>query len=194
MIKKAPADYPLHELIQNRWSPRAFSQQPISTDHLHILFEAARWAPSSNNEQPWLFVYASKEEPAEFETILHCLKESNQFWARTAPVLVITAAKTLFDQNGKPNRHAWYDVGQAISYLTLQAMALGIYCHQMGGFFPALAQKTLNIPADYEPVTAIALGYPGDLVILSDELRIRETAPRFRRKQTEFVFRGQYKK
>ncbi len=192
MIKKAPADYQIHELIQDRWSPRAFSARAITAGDLTILFEAARWAPSSNNEQPWLFIYATQETPEEYATILRCLRESNQLWARTAPVLIITAAKTTFDQTGKPNRHAWYDVGQAVSYLTIQAMSLGIYCHQMAGFFPAQAQESLNIPIVYEPVTAIALGYPDEPTLLSEELRIRETAPRFRHKQTQFVFYGKF--
>ena len=194
MEKLAPIDYPIHSLLVRRWSPTAFSDRPILDEDLQKLFEAARWAPSCFNEQPWNFVYASKENSVEYKKILDCLAEKNQLWAKTAPILVITVARMEFDRNGKSNQWAWYDVGQAVGYLTLQAMSLGIYCHQMAGFSKVSAKEILQIPKGFEPVSAVALGYIGDPDILPEDLRIRNNAPRFRKKQKEFIFKGSFGK
>jgi nitroreductase len=190
--KIAPADYPVLDLIARRWSPRAFSNRSVSEDDLHRLFEAARWAPSNYNEQPYRFFYATKADTEFYHLILSCLSEKNQSWARTAPVLLITAAKLTFDHNGKPNRHAWYDVGQAVSYLTFQAMSMGIFVHQMAGFSATHAREVLNLPQEIEPVTAVAIGYPGDPDELPEKYQIKERAPRFRHRQDEFVLTGKY--
>ena len=194
MEKIAPVDYPVHKLIRQRWSPRAFSDKTISNENLNSLFEAARWAPSSFNEQPWFFSYARKEDSTKFKLILNCLSEKNQLWAKTAPLLMVTIAKTAFDHNGKPNPHAWHDVGQAISSFTLQAMSLGIYCHQMAGFSRSQISDNLQIPNGFEPVSAVAIGYLGDSDNLTEDQQIRERVPRFRKKQTEFVFSGIFPK
>lgn len=193
MEKLAPIDYPIHPLLTKRWSPIAFSDQTISDEEMQQLFEAARWAPSCFNEQPWNFVFASKKNIEYYKNILDCLSEKNQIWAKTAPILMITIAKLDFDHNGKPNRWSWYDVGQAMSHLTFQAMSMGIYCHQMAGFSKSSAKGSLNIPEGFEPISAVALGYIGDQSVLPEDLQIRNNAPRFRKKQDEFIFKGNYR-
>src|SRR2546425_12923585 len=117
MEKPAPTEYPITEILRRRWSPRAFSDRIVEPEKLQSLFEAARWAPSSFNEQPWYFVMATKEKPEEHARLLSCLAESNQRWARRAPVLMVSVAKLNFDRTGKPNRHAFYDVGMAAGKL-----------------------------------------------------------------------------
>ena len=194
MEKLAPLNYPIHSILEKRWSPIAFSNQTISDEDLQQLFEAARWAPSCFNEQPWNFVFAIKKNIEDYENILNCLSEKNQIWAKTAPILMITVAKMEFDHNGKPNRWSWYDVGRAMSYLTFQAMSMGIYCHQMAGFSKSSTKESLNIPEGFEPVSAVALGYIDDQIILPEDLQIRNNAPRFRKKQDEFAFNGNFGK
>jgi nitroreductase len=193
MEKPASVDHPIHELIRNRWSPRAFSNRSISEQELCSLFEAARWAPSCFNEQPWDFIVAKKDDPHGFSKMLECLTERNQGWAKEASVLIIAVAKMNFDHNGSPNRHAFYDTGQAVAGLTVQATALGIQVHQMAGFSPDQARKVYTIPPGHEALTAIALGYPGDVKTLPGPLRKAELADRARRPLFEFVFSGSWK-
>ena len=178
----ALSESPLHELIACRWSPRRFSARPIEPEKLRSLFEAARWAPSSYNQQPWSFVVARRQDPESFERLLSLLTPPNAAWARTAPVLAISVAQLAFDHNGQPNRHAWHDVGQAAAYLTLQATALGLSVHQMAGFDAVRARELLAIPAGYEPVAALALGY-------ADE---PAPATRTRRPASDFVHSGKW--
>ena len=125
---------PVHELILARRSPRAFSSRPVEPEKLRSVFEAARWAASSVNEQPWSFVVAVRGEGDAFERLLATLTESNQRWATRAPVLVLSLARTRFTRNGKLNRHALHDLGMAFQSLALQAVALGLVVHPMGGF------------------------------------------------------------
>ncbi|MGH7236266.1 MAG: nitroreductase family protein, partial [Nitrospiraceae bacterium] len=134
MDKPAQAQYPIHDLLQKRWSPRAFSGRAVEADKLRILFEAARWAPSSFNEQPWSFIVATKDDQANFDRLLRCLLEGNRAWARHAPVLRLSVAKLRFEEDGEPNRHAFHDVGLAVENLVIQATALGLVVHQMAGF------------------------------------------------------------
>ena len=190
MEKPAPADVSIHDLIARRWSPRAFADRPVSPDVLRQLFEAARWAASSNNDQPWFYLVAGRENPAEFQKMLACLVEFNQGWAKAAPVLAISVARSNFAQDGSPNGHARHDVGAASALLCIQATALGLAVHQMAGFDAALARKTYGIPAEYEPVAAMAIGYAGDPASLPQKLRERETAPRARKPVSDFVFSG----
>lgn len=190
MAKPAATDHPVNELIQRRWSPRAFADRPVEEADLRSLFEAARWAPSSSNEQPWRFIVARREERAEFERLLACLTASNQRWAKSAAVLVLSATRMTFERNGKPNRHAFHDVGLAASQLVLQATSMGMVVHQMAGFDVEKARQTYEIPPEFEPVTAIAMGYVGAPDTLPDDLRERELAPRERRPQSETVFSG----
>src|SRR5213593_4411938 len=120
MDKLAQAQYPIHDLLQKRWSPRAFSAQPVESDKLRSLWEAARWAPSSYNEQPWSFIVATKEDPAEHARLLSCLVEGNIQWAQHAPVLMVSVAKLYFDEDHERNRHAFHDVGLAAANLVIQ--------------------------------------------------------------------------
>jgi nitroreductase len=190
MEKIAETQVPIHELIRRRWSPRAFSELPVGPDKLLSLFEAARWAASSNNEQPWAFLVATQEDPQNYADMLSVLVDFNRSWANKAPVLVLTLAHTQFEKDGKPNRHAFYDLGQAAANLALQATALGLTAHQMAGFNVEAARERFAVPAGWEPVSMIALGYPGDPDSLTEKLRQRETAQRQRKPLESFVFSG----
>ena len=188
MQKPATTDHPVHDLIRERWSPRAFSRKPVPRDILRSLFEAARWAPSSNNEQPWAFLVATQEDPTFHAQMLSTLVEFNQVWARHAPVLAIAVSKLAFARNGKPNRNAFYDTGAAVAYLTTEATARGLFVHQMAGFDSQKAIELLSIPSGWEPIAALVIGYPGEPDSLPDHpLRERELAPRSRKPLSEFV-------
>jgi nitroreductase len=193
MIEK-PADtgVPVHDLIRRRWSPRAFADRMVERGKLHSLFEAARWAPSSYNEQPWRFIVCPRDNPADHERFLSYLADGNIPWARQAPVLALSAAKTRFTHNDRPNRHALHDVGLAVENLVIQATALGLAVHQMAGYDATKARALFGIPDDYEPVAAIAMGYQGDPDRLPPSLRDRETAPRTRKPLDEIVFGGRW--
>ncbi|BAZ33533.1 nitroreductase (plasmid) [Cylindrospermum sp. NIES-4074] len=189
--KLAQTEYPVHDFIRSRWSPRAFADRPVEQDKLLSLLEAARWAPSSYNYQPWSFIVATKENSTEYDRLLSTLVEFNQGWAKNAPVLIIAVAQTLTD-DGKTNRHAFHDVGLAIENLVFQATALGLYVHQIAGFNVDIARKEYQIPDGYEPATALTVGYIGDPQNLNDGLRERELAPRVRKSLKEFVFTGKW--
>jgi nitroreductase len=188
MEKPAHAEAELHELIRRRWSPRAFADRPVEPAKLHTLFEAARWAPSCYNEQPWSFLVATKEQQTAYDEIFASLVPGNQAWAGTAPVLAISVAKRHFEKNGKPNPHYWHDVGLAMGNLCLQATDLGLFVHQMMGFSADRVRQSFSVPEGHEPVAAIAIGYAGDPAMLPDGLREREVAPRERRPMESFVF------
>jgi nitroreductase len=190
--KSADTQYPINDLLQQRWSPLAFSEQMVDPEKLCSVLEAARWAASSYNEQPWSFIVATRENEAEFERLLSCLAEGNQEWARNAPILMLSVAKLHFERNGKENRHAFHDVGAASAELALQATANGLFIHQMAGFDVPKAQEIYGIPEGYEPVAAIALGYLGDPNTLSERLLQREQAPRTRKPLEQFVFSGNW--
>jgi nitroreductase len=192
MHKPAVTDAPVHELIQNRWSPRAFSQQPVQPEILRSLFEAARWAPSSNNEQPWAYLVATKDDAENFAKMLGVLVEFNVSWAKHAPVLALSVAHMKTNRDGKPNRVASHDVGSATAQLTLEANTRGLLVHQMAGFDADKARQTFAIPPDWEPVAAIAIGYPGSPDSLPEKLRERELAPRTRKPTREFVMTGSW--
>jgi len=194
MEKPADAQYPIHELLKRRWSPRAFAARTVEPEKLRVLFEAARWAPSSNNEQPWRFIVATKEEQTEYDRMFHCLVEGNRRWAHQAPVLILSVASLKFEEDGSANRHALHDTGMAAENLVLQATALGLVAHQMAGFEVGQARTEFNIPPDYDPVAMIALGYPGDHTTLPDRLRDRELKPRERAAMAKFVFSGSWGK
>ena len=190
--KPAPSDSPVHELIRNRWSPRAFSDEPIPEDVLRSLFEAARWAPSSNNEQPWVYIVATKEDKVNFDKVLGTLVEFNQGWAKSASVLAIAVAELAFAKNHAPNRNAQYDTGAATALLSVEATARGLVVHQMAGFDPEKARKTFGIPAGWDAIAAMAIGYPGDPDSLPPKLKDRELAPRTRKPIREFVMTGSW--
>lgn len=186
--KSSQTQYPTEEVLRQRWSPLAFSDRMVEPEKLRSVLEAARWAASSYNEQPWSFIVATKENQAEFERLLSCLAEGNQEWARNAPVLMLSVAKLNFERNGKENRHAFHDVGAASAQLAIQATANGLFIHQMAGFDVPRSQEIYSIPEGYEPVAAIALGYLGDPTTLSERLQQRENSPRTRKPLEQFVF------
>jgi nitroreductase len=192
MQKAAPSDHPIHDLIRARWSPRAFSDQPVSDDTLRSLFEAARWAPSSNNEQPWAFLVSRKGDGANHEKMLGTLVEFNQTWAKHAPVLVIAVSELAFAKNGTPNRNAFYDTGAATALLSIQATAQGLFVHQMAGFDPQKAKEAFQIPSGWEPIAAFTIGHPGESASLSETLQEREHAPRARKLLADFVMSGNW--
>src|SRR5688500_18464285 len=170
MQKAADTTYAIEELLKQRWSPRAFSDRPVEPEKLLRLWEAARWAASCANEQPWYFIVATKQDEAEYTRLLSCLRENNQQWARQAPVLMASVAKLAFDANGQPNRYAFHDVGLAVANLITQATALGLCVHQMAGFYPEKVRELYGVPAAFEPVAGIVLGYPGDPALLPEDL------------------------
>ncbi|PRP99638.1 nitroreductase family protein [Enhygromyxa salina] len=188
--RDASTDHDVHELIRRRWSPLAFSSQPVADRDLRSVLEAARWGPSCFNEQPWRYIVARREQEAEFARMLSCLVEKNQRWAQAAPVLMLSVARLAFAANDRPNRHALHDVGLATAQLSLQAAALGLGVHQMAGFSPDRARELYAIPDSFEPVAAIALGYPGAPDQLPEDLRARDRGARIRHPQAEFVFAG----
>ena len=193
MEKPAESQYQIHDLIKRRWSPRAFEERPVEPEKLRSLFEAARWAPSSNNEQPWRFLVATKENKAEYDRFFQCLVEGNQKWVHRVPVLILSVAKLTFD-DGSANGHALHDVGLAAENLVLQATALGLASHQMAGFHVDKARSEFQIPTGFDAVAMIAIGYPGDVSALEERARQRELAPRQRNAISEFVFSGAWGK
>lgn len=156
------------------------------------MLEAARWAASCFNEQPWRFIVAPRTDEPRFAQLLSCLSEPNRVWAQHAAVLILSVARRTFTMNDQPNRHALHDVGLAAAQLTMQATALGVSVHQMAGFSTDAARREYEIPSGFEPVAVLALGYPGDADALPDPLREREHELRARRPQVEFVFAGRW--
>jgi nitroreductase len=190
--KLTATEFPVHDLIRKRWSPRAFAAKSVSPEILGSLFEAARWAPSCNNEQPWSFIVGTKEDPETFAKILGTLVEFNQAWAKNAPVLAIAVSELAFAKNGQPNRNAHYDTGAAVSQLTTEATSHGLFLHQMAGFDPQKAAEVFGIPAGWEPIAAFAIGYDGEAESLPQGLRERELAPGTRKSLREFVMSGHW--
>lgn len=188
MEKPAVTDVLLNEELRRRWSPRAFDPRPVGRETLRRIFEAARWAASAYNEQPWRFLLASRDQEPTFSLLLGCLKEQNQAWAANAGALAVGLARNFFTHNEKPNRHAHHDLGLAVAQLTLQAITEGIFVHPMAGFSPERVRQLWSVPEVYEPLVALALGHPGDPDLLGEDLRQREYAPRERRPLAELVF------
>jgi len=191
MIKSADTHHPILHVISERWSPRSFSPLEPDKSVLMRLFEAARWAPSSSNTQPWYFVVGTPENPETHEKILSSLNPNNARWAKNAPVLALAVMNAL-RINGKPNRWAPYDLGQAVANLAVQATAEGLYVHQMAGFNRQTAAALFHFPEGYEAMTAIAIGYLGRAEALEDDLYQKEVAPRDRKELTDFVFTGDW--
>ena len=193
MIKKASVTYPIHELIQNRWSPYRFTDQAVSNEDLLSLFEAARWAPSSYNEQPWRYILATKRQPEEFKKILSCLLEGNQVWARHAYALVLASASLTHERNGKDNQAALYDLGASVAYLSLEAVSRGISVHQIIGINPDIARDIYKIPSDYRTLTAFAIGIvgAGDKET-NDMYAERDNTARARNDISKFVYMAEW--
>lgn len=177
----------LHQHIKNRQSKRAYRTDALSNEQIRILFEAARWAPSANNEQPWSYVFATKDQPELWQKIFDALNDTNKIWAEHAPVLVVAMIRKNFERTGLPNGSARYDLGAANALLSIQAESMGLNVHQMGGYNKAKAIENLNIPDTHEPVVVMAIGYPGAPEILPEHLRQREIGPRTRSAIDTFV-------
>jgi nitroreductase len=195
--KHASPAHDIMDVIRHRWSPRAFDPaREVSVQDLRIVLEAARWAPSSYNEQPWRFVVAQRRRtPDAFSALLETIDPQNRDWAALAPVLALVAASTRLRRTGETNRSAWYDTGQAVAFLTLQATGLGLAVRQMEGFDHDAARAVCAVPADFEPVVAMAVGYAGDPDLLpTDRQRDAERLPRKRQPIDEFVFEGTWGK
>jgi nitroreductase len=192
MHKAALAEHPINDILRHRWSPRAFADKPVPAEVLRSIFEAARWTPSSSNEQPWTFIVATKDDRATHAKLLGALVEANQVWAKHAPVLGIAVSELAFAQSGRPNRNALYDTGQAVAHLTFEAGAHDLFVHQMAGFDPQKAIDFFSIPPGWQPIAAFVIGYLGDPQSLPDNLRERELAPRARKPLTEFVMTGNW--
>ncbi|MCH6585395.1 MAG: nitroreductase family protein [Proteobacteria bacterium] len=190
--KKTSTDYPIHELLAERWSPYAFDDRPVPEADLRSLFEAARWAPSSYNEQPWRYIVCTKDDPEQFQRLLSCLVDGNQIWAKAAPVLALGVVSLRFARNAKDNRAAVHDLGLAAGNLLLEATTRGLFVHQMIGILPDKAREIYGIPEGFEAWTALAIGYKGDPMSLPDQLRERDLAPRQRKPLREFVFSGKW--
>ncbi len=179
----------LTEVIRRRHSPRSFSDRPVSDEQLRLLFEAARWAPSANNEQEWSYYYATSAHPDTHRLLCGCLFESNRIWAEKAPVILVSCGRKVFSYNGKPNRHWMHDVGAANVSMALQAADLGLVLHQMAGFSVDRCAEMLRLDMEVtEPVTMMAVGYPGNPDDLPETLRERELQPRTRKGVEEFVY------
>ena len=190
--KKAATDYPIQQVLAERWSPYGFEDRPVSEAELRSLFEAARWAASSYNEQPWNYLVATRENAHEFNRLLLCLVEANQAWAKAAPVLVLGVVSLRFAKNNEDNRAAVHDLGLAAGNLVVEATARGLSVHQMIGIQPAKVREVYQIPDHYEAWTAMAIGYKADPAKLPDALKERDLAPRQRKPLSEFVFTGQW--
>ncbi len=182
----------IHELISKRWSPVAFDPKPVEYDKIQLLFDAAKWAPSANNAQPWRFIYATKDMP-EYDVFLDLMSERNRIWASTAPLLVMGLAQLVSTYKNRPNRLAFYELGMAVSNLLLQATAMDLVVHQMSGYDHERAKESLVIPTRYEPAAIIAIGYKGDASQLPDDLAAQEKQERTRMGISEFLVSGRCK-
>jgi nitroreductase len=192
-IKKAVTDHPIQKILAERWSPYGFEDRPVPEADLRSLFEAARWAASSYNEQPWSYLVAARDDATEFGRLLSCLVEANQIWAKAAPVLALGVVSLKFAKNNQDNRAAVHDLGLASGNLVVEATARGLSIHQMIGLFPDRARKIYQIPEPFEVWTALAIGYPADPAKLPEALKERDLASRQRKPLSEFVFTGRWK-
>ncbi len=173
--------------IQLRKSRRAYADNRIEPDKIQSLFEAARWAPSSMNEQPWTYIYATKDQTELWNKLFSTLNDGNKTWAGNASLLILSLARKNFSRNDQPNGSAKYDLGGANAFLSLQATHLGLNVHQMGGYDRLKAKEVLNISDAYDFGVMMAVGYPGDTESLPEGLKQREVAPRERYVQQEFA-------
>jgi nitroreductase len=188
--KPALTATPIHDVLARRWSGRAYDiHKPVSREQLLALLEAARWAPSCFGDQPWRYlVWDRHRDPVAWQKAFECLGEWNQNWVKNAPLLLLATADSHFQKNAKPNRWGQYDTGAASENICLQAVALGLMAHQMGGFDLDKTRKTFNIPDAFTPMAMIAVGYPGAPDMLNDELKTQELAARERHPLGERFF------
>lgn len=194
MHKPAITQVAIDQTIANRWSGRAYdAAKPVTHEQVIAMLEAARWAPSCYGDQPWRFIVWNKsEDAAGWQQAFDCIVPGNQGWAKDAQLLVLVCADTLFAHNQKPNRFAQYDTGAAAENLCLQATALGLMAHQMGGYDADLARQKFNVPEQYSLMAMLSVGYPADVSTLSGDALTRETAERSRKPLSELFFSGQW--
>ncbi len=186
-IKHAATDVPVYDLLLSRWSPRSFTEQPVTDADLKTLFTAASWAQSSYNEQPWRFIVGRKGDES-YKKIFDSLMPMNQAWAKSAPVLFASFGKKTFSHNGTPNGYGIHDTGAATATLSLQAQALGLHTHGMGGFDRDALRAFFGVPSDFDMGACWALGYLGDPDNVPDNFKEAEKAPRTRKPLESFVF------
>jgi nitroreductase len=186
-LKHAPTQEEVLPVVRQRWSPRAFADREVTSADLRKIFEAARWAPSSFNEQPWRFIVGFRGSDT-YQKIVSALVEFNQSWACKAPVLILGVAKKRFSHNNSENGFNVFDLGAATGFVTLQAAAIGLATHQMAGFDKNAARKALEIPEDFDIGSVMALGYRGEPSALTNEQMVQqETSPRTRKPLSEIV-------
>ncbi len=190
--KKAATSIPIHDLLASRWSPRAYAAgKSVSREQLATLLEAGRWAPSCNGDEPWRYLVWDKSRDAQgWQQAFDCLSEGNQKWVKNVPLLLLSCAGSLFGHNGKPNRWTQHDTGMASLSIALQAVALGLIAHQMGGFDAEKARAAFGIPAEYTPMAMIAIGYQAEPDVLDEQTKKKELAPRARKPRGEHFFEG----
>ncbi len=190
--RKAPTSVPIHDLIVRRWSSRAFdANRPVSRQELTVLLEAARWAPSCNGDEPWRYlIWDRGRDPGGWQKAFDCLSENNRKWVKNVPMLLLSCAGSAFAATGKPNRWTQHDTGAASCSLALQAAAMGLMVHQMGGFDADKARAAFSIPADYTPMAMIAVGYQTTPDVLDEETKEKEMRPRARKPVAERFFEG----
>ncbi len=191
MNKDAITRYPINEAARKRWSPRAFRDQPVEPEKLISLFEAARWAASGGNVQPWRFIVGLRPD-ATWTRIFEALDQGNQEWNKNVPVLMVAVGARISPFDGKVSPVFQYDTGQAVSSLSIEAIHQGLHVHQMGGFSGEKIHAAFEIPDDYLAIAVIACGYMGDPENLSEKLKKREFLPRTRKPLEEFVFSGKF--
>ncbi len=190
--KLAQTSAGVHALVRQRWSPRSFSSREVHPDDLKLMLDAARWAASCFNEQPWRFIVGANPRTATYKKLLECLVEANRQWAKAAPVLMLTLGKRTFTHNAKPNHYGLHDAGLALAGVMLQATSMGIFVHGMGGFEHEKARTAFAIPDDYEMGAAVAIGYLGDLSGLTGKTLDQELAPRTRKPLEEIAFEDSF--
>lgn len=189
--KIAKAEHEILNLIAQRWSPRSFLDKNVEREKLMSVLEAARWTPSAYNEQPWRFIVGDKlKSPEQYQKIFDCLNEWNQAWAKSAPVLMMVCGVEFLERNRKPNPTYAYDTGQAAAILTVQANSLGLFVHQMGGFYQDKVITTFGLPEGIKPIAGLALGYLGNPDVLDEEYQKSELASRNRRPLSKTAFEG----
>lgn len=187
-VKKGKSHSKINELALNRWSPYVFAEKSVNPDDLKALFEAASWAPSSYNEQPWRYIVASKNTPEAYQAILNCLVQGNQSWAQHAPVLALGIVMKDFSMNGNENKAAVHDLGAASMSICIEATQRELYVHQMIGIEPEKVKELFHLPDNAKALTALAIGYPGDATLADEPFKSRDLAPRARKELHEFVF------
>lgn len=182
----------VHHLITDRWSPVAFDEREVEYEKIHLLFEAAKWAPSARNTQPWRFIFVTRKMP-DYKVFLDFMTEYNRTWASTAPLLVMPLAQVISTYKNRPNRLAFYEAGMAVGNLLVQATAMDLMVHQMSGYDVEKAKETLVVPTRYEPMSIMAIGYKGDVSKLPEDVAPWEKRERTRMEISRFLVQGRCK-